>query len=131
MTLDYSASKQLNFLDSITPSDFHSTVSTKSEQTGQKHTDPNVLGDIAEYYSITYLLDKGLHVYRNACCTGPVDLIAMDATGAVTLIDVKAIRRERDYNVASIRSPLQKKLGVQILDFDVATRDFSWKKHRD
>jgi|TARA_R110000764_G_scaffold55062_1_gene120254 hypothetical protein len=55
----------------------------------------------------------------------------MDASGSVTLIDVKAIRRERDYNVASIRSPFQKKLGVQILDFDVATRDFSWKKHRD
>lgn len=131
MILDNSASKQLSFLDSITNSGSPSQGSISVDKTGQRHTDPNVLGDVAEYYSITYLLDQGLHVFRNACCTGPVDLVAMDSQGNLTLIDVKTVRKERDYNVASVRSPIQKKLGVQLLDFDVATRSFSWKQHKD
>ena len=131
MNLENSASKQLDFLDSITTSELHSTGNTTSELTGQKRTDPNVLGDISEYYAITYLLDQGFMVFRNTCCTGPVDLLAITPEGETILIDVKTIRSERDYNVSSVRSPLQKQMGVQILDFDVATRTFSWKKHRE
>ena len=104
---------------------------TTQAGTGQTPTDPNVLGDISEYYAITYLLDKGYMVFRNTTCTGPVDILAITPAGETILIDVKTVRSNTDYNIASVRSPLQKKLGVQLLDFDVATRSFSWKKHRD
>ena len=33
-----------------------------SEETGRKHIDPNVKGDMAEHYAITFLWDQGYHV---------------------------------------------------------------------
>ena len=131
MNLANSASKQLSFLDNITTSELHSTENTTSEQIGQKRTDPNVLGDVAEYYAITYLLDQGYLVFRNTCCTGPVDLLAITPEGETILIDVKTVRSSSDSNAPSNRTPLQKQMGVQLLDFDADSRTFSWKKHRD
>jgi hypothetical protein len=105
------------------------------EELGKPHidlsintNDPNLQGDIAEYYAVTWLWDNGYHVFKNAGCTGPIDIIAMK-DGKFTLIDVKTVRN--NVRAASNRSPLQKELGVVLLDFNADTRQLHFKEHRD
>jgi Holliday junction resolvase-like predicted endonuclease len=98
------------------------------EQTGKKRTDPNRIGDMAEYYAVTWLWDNGYNVFKNAGCTGEVDLIAMK-DGEIILIDVKTQRS--GVKASSRRSKLQKDLGVQLLDFNADTRTLRFKAHKD
>jgi Holliday junction resolvase-like predicted endonuclease len=97
-------------------------------KTGQTHTDPNLIGDMSEYYAVTWLWDNGYLVYKNAGCTGPVDLVAMKGS-EVILIDVKTTRTA--HNAASYRTDLQKELGVVILEYNADTRKLRFKEHRD
>ena len=98
------------------------------EQTGKTPTDPNRIGDMAEYYAVTWLWDNGYNVFKNAGCTGEVDLIAMK-DGDIILIDVKTTRST--CRASSHRTPLQKKLGVRLLDFNADNRSLRWKEHKD
>ena len=62
---------------------------------------------MAEHYAITWLWDEGFQVFKNAGCTGMVDLIAMKE-GQVYLFDVKMGRPSK-------RSDEQKAMGVQFI----------------
>ena len=66
--------------------------------------DPSRIGDLAEHYAITWLWDNGYHVFKNCGCTGPVDIVALDPEGNITLIDVKSYKDGR----LSAKTPLQK-----------------------
>ena len=68
-----------------------------------KH-DSSRIGDLAEHYAVTWLWDNGYHVFKNCGCTGPIDIVALDPKGNVTLIDVKSYK---DGRLAS-KTPLQK-----------------------
>ena len=87
------------------------------------------LGDIAEHYAITYLWDKGYNVFKNSGCTGPVDLIAIDKKGKPLYIDVKTVRKERPHWRGSKRTDEQKKMKVQLLQFNPADRSLHFVKH--
>ena len=52
-------------------------------------TDSNRLGDIAEHYVVTWLWDEGYEVFKNAGCTGSIDMIAVK-NGVPVFIDVKS-----------------------------------------
>ena len=100
-----------------------------------KRKDLSRLGDIAEHYAITYLWDQGFDVFKNSGCTGPVDMIALDREGGnMMLIDVKTGLRDYRYPNAlcnrSIRTPLQKQLGVQILTFNPENRKLHFVGHK-
>ena len=97
-----------------------------SEKTGQKPTSPSRIGDLAEHYAITYLWDKGYHVFKNCGCTGTIDIIAIDPEGNVKLIDVKSYKDGR----LSSRSQLQKELGVEYLHYNSKTRKLRFINHR-
>ena len=97
-----------------------------SEETGRKHIDPNVKGDMAEHYAITFLWDQGYHVFRNCGSTGPIDLIAVDPNGEVKLIDVKSYKDGR----LSSRTETQKRLGVEYLHYNSKTRKLRFINHR-
>ena len=56
----------------------------KITDTKPKH-DPNRVGDLAEHYAITWLWDNGYHVFKNCGCTGPIDIVALDPEGKVTI----------------------------------------------
>jgi Holliday junction resolvase-like predicted endonuclease len=88
--------------------------------------DPSRIGDLAEHYAITWLWDNGYHVFKNCGCTGPVDIVALDPEGKVTLIDVKSYK---DSRLAS-KTPLQKQLGVQYLHYNSHTRKCRFVRHR-
>ena len=45
-------------------------------------------GDFAEYYAVTWLWDQDYEVFKNAGCSGPIDLVAYK-DGNIKLIDVK------------------------------------------
>ena len=113
-------------------------ASTKWEEAGQKHTEFNKSrkGDFSEYYAVTWLWDKGYEVFRNAGCSGPIDLIAYhQETEEIVLIDVKTFFQDKEsgiWNRASDgRTKLQKELGVVLLCFDPSTRKLRFIEHRD
>jgi Holliday junction resolvase len=88
--------------------------------------EPNRIGDLAEHYAVTWLWDNGYHVFKNCGCTGPVDIVALNPEGKVTLIDVKSYKDGR----LSAKTPLQKKLGVQYLHYNSRTRKCRFVRHR-
>jgi Holliday junction resolvase-like predicted endonuclease len=96
--------------------------------------DSNRLGDLAEYYAVTWLWDQGYEVFRNCGCTGAIDLIAMDKEGKIILIDVKTmniVAEKGVYRIGTKRSDRQKELGVQFLGFIEETRQLRFIEHHD
>ena len=97
-------------------------------------------GDFAEYYAITWLWDQGYEVFKNAGCSGPVDMIATK-DGEVTLIDVKTFHARKDNQPADIvrgigmaygqRSKEQIEAGVKLLGFNPVTRELRFVEHRN
>ena len=108
------------------------------EEVGQRHTEfnNNRKGDFSEYYAVTWLWDKGYEVFRNAGCSGPIDLIAYhQETEEIVLIDVKTFFPHKESGIgnriSNNRTKLQKELGVVLLDFDPSTRKLRFIDHRD
>ena len=100
-----------------------------------KHTKSRV-GDLSEFYAVTWLWDKGYEVFLNAGSQGPIDLIAYKE-GNTILIDVKTespiIRKggENYYSNHRVRTELQKELGVKLLGYNPATRQLRFVEHKD
>ena len=95
-------------------------------------------GDLAEFYAVTWLWDRGYEVFKNCGCTGAVDLIAMNKEGDIKLIDVKSFMAQKrpggvkgPFSKSNHRSPEQKKLGVQILGFNPNTRKLRFIEHKE
>ena len=90
-------------------------------------------GDIAEYYAVTWLWDRGYEVFKNAGCNGPIDMVAIKE-GETILVDVKTIHidqraKNNGRTIRKTRSEEQKKLGVVFLAFDPDTRKLRWVEH--
>jgi len=99
-----------------------------------KHTNSRV-GDLSEFYAVTWLWDTGYEVFLNAGTQGPIDLIAYK-DGNATLIDVKTEshdpRKEGNYYCThQVRTELQKELGVKLLGYNPATRQLRFVEHRN
>lgn len=94
----------------------------------KKYTDPNRQGDIAEYYAITWLWDEGFEVFRNAGCTGSIDIIAVK-NGAPVFIDIKSKNSDKDWGHK--RTEEQKKLRVKLVEFNARTRKCRWVEHEE
>ena len=82
----------------------------------------HVKGDKAEYIAAMWLWDQGYIVCKNMSQQGPVDLVAIKED-EVILIDVKSeCRRKRDgYKINRSLTPIQKSIGVKILNVNVET----------
>ena len=109
-----------------------------SVETGQKRidVDSNRKGDVGEYYAVTWLWDQGYEVFRNAGCSGPIDLIAYNQeTQETLLIDVKTFQEQvvggGRYSNTNVRSQLQKELNVVLLGFNPITRKLRFIDHRE
>ena len=79
--------------------------------------------------------DYGWEVFKNCGCDGPADLIVIDDTGNVRLIDIKTRgkpwkRGPKDIHGYS-RTDIQKKLGIQIVEFDSDTRKLRFVEHKE
>jgi len=111
-------------------------VNTSMGEIGVKHIkmNSNRKGDFAEYYAVTWLWDNGYEVFQNSGCTGPIDMIAMDKKGNITLIDVKTAhvyKDEKPVHLKHIRTEKQIELGVKILAFNPETRKLKFAEHKD
>ena len=79
-------------------------------------------GDINEINVCSLLLKDGYEVFKNICCTGPVDLIIMKDNNT-TLVDVKSVHQLKTLGSRETikiyfgckLTPIQKKLGVILL----------------
>ena len=98
----------------------------------------NRLGDIAEYYAVTWLWDQGFEVFTNAGCTGAIDIVAVDKDGKYIYIDVKTmyhrilhgVKNNTRTTMSGSVTPYQKEIGVQILGFYPDTRKCKFVEHR-
>lgn len=91
-------------------------------------TDSNRLGDVAEHYVVTWLWDEGYEVFKNAGCTGPVDMIAVK-NGVPIFVDVKSKNSDKDWGHK--RTERQKKLRVQLIEFNAKDRKCRWVEHTE
>jgi len=108
------------------------------EETGRKPIDAsnNRKGDLAEYYAVTWLWDQGYEVFKNAGCSGPIDLIAYHIeTEETILIDVKTLIKDyRDGTYSKTphkRSQLQKDKNIVRLGFHPITRELRFIEHKE
>ena len=87
----------------------------------------HIKGDKAEYIAAMWLWDQGYLVCRNMSQQGPVDLVAIKEND-ITLIDVKSeCRRKRDgYKINRSLTPIQKTIGVKILNVNVETGECTY-----
>jgi len=98
-------------------------------------TDVNRKGDLAEYYAITWLWDKGFEVFKNCGCTGIVDLIAVDKNFNTKFIDVKTFIKDTRWNgtwttVSSQRTAEQIEQGIQLLGYNPESRKLRFVEHK-
>jgi len=89
------------------------------------HSLDNRKGDLAEFYAVTWLWDKGYEVFKNCGCSGPIDLIATK-DGKMTYIDVKT----KSGRSGRYRTDKQVDLNVRILNFNPATRKLNFVNHK-
>ena len=91
-------------------------------------------GDMAEFYAVTWLWDRGYEVFKNCGCDGIIDLIIRDSEGNIKLVDVKTFGRDKrgknTYTTTPKRTDEQKELGVKLLGFNAKTRELRFIKHR-
>ena len=84
----------------------------------------NRIGDISEHKAVVWLLEQGYEVFRNECCSGPIDIITFNIeTQEILKIDVKAgsiyIREDGTRKVSHGKlKENQKKLDVKLLSYD-------------
>ena len=93
----------------------------------------NRKGDIAEYHAVAWLWDKGYEVFKNAGCSGPIDMIAMNDKGEMILIDVKTAylpAKTGPVYRCTKRSEVQIKLGVKHLLF-TDNKELIFAEHDD
>jgi Holliday junction resolvase-like predicted endonuclease len=90
----------------------------------------NRSGDISEHRAVVWLLKQGYEVFRNECCSGPIDIIVVNTeTKELLKIDVKTgsiyIRGDgtRKVNHGKL-TETQKKLDVKLLSYDKERNTF-------
>ena len=95
-------------------------------------SDTNRTGDVTEHKAVVWLLEQGYEVFRNECCSGPIDIIALNIeTQEILKIDVKTgsiyIREDgtRRVNHSKLKE-LQIKLDVKLLSYDKERDTFTF-----
>ena len=93
--------------------------------------DTSRIGDVAEFYAVTWLWDNGYEVFLNPGSTGFADMVAWK-NGECILIDVKTLKNEHKRgHIKSTRTAEQVKRGVRLIGFHPKTRKLRWIEHRD
>ena len=84
----------------------------------------NRTGDITEHRAVVWLLEQGYEVFRNECCSGPIDIITYNIeTQEILKIDVKTgtsyINKDGTRNISCQKqTDTQKELDIKILRYD-------------
>ena len=82
-------------------------------------------GDITEITACNLLLKEGYEVFRNLCCTGPVDIVII-RDNKVFLVDIKTPHVYKDKMHFNKPTSIQKELGVILLG--VYKNKLYWEK---
>ena len=98
-----------------------------------KITDPSRIGDIAEFYAVTWFWDQGYEVYLNPASTGLADMVIFK-DGEATLVDIKHLRKDgrrpKNWYVKAQRTQKQKDNNVVIVGFHPKTRKCRFVEHK-
>jgi len=85
-------------------------------------------GDITEIAACNLLLKEGYEVFRNLCCTGPVDIVIIK-NNKVSLVDIKTPHVYKEKMHFPKLTQTQKELGVILLG--VYKNKLYWKESDD
>ena len=91
------------------------------------------IGDIAEFYAVTWFWDQGYEVFLNPGSSGMADMVIYN-DGKTTLIDIKHLRRDPrkdNWYVKNARTSKQKEHGVQLVGFHPETRKCRFVEHQE
>jgi len=109
--------------------------STRQEVIGMKRTNAKSrIGDLSEFYAVTWLWDQGYEVFPNAGSQGMVDMVAWHPeTEKTILIDVKTARKTKlkENDQSTSRTPAQIERGVQIVVYNADTRNLKFVEHKN
>tara|TARA_Y100000296_G_scaffold23215_1_gene27504 strand:+ start:150 stop:608 length:459 start_codon:yes stop_codon:yes gene_type:complete len=87
------------------------------------------VGDLSEYYAITWLWDQGYEVFPNAGSQGMVDMIAWHPTTEETIfIDVKTSDNNRNDPTRTRRQASKK---IKVLLYNKDTRKLRFVEHKN
>ena len=92
----------------------------------------NRTGDITEHRAVVWLLEQGYEVFRNECCTGPIDMIAFNIeTQEVLKIDVKTCNSyiKKDGTITRYLPKIKQKhreLGIILLAVHKVNNEFTF-----
>ena len=84
--------------------------------------------------AIVHLMKMGNLVFKPLHDTGCVDFVTIDKNGKINLYDVKtkSVRktgRRKGHHISRLRTPLQQKLGVNIIYVDVESQEIQVVQH--
>ena len=89
----------------------------------------NRVGDMSEFYAVTWLWDQGYEVFVNAGSDGMVDMIAWHpSTEETILIDVKTVRCKHRQS-GRFLSLEQRERGVRVLKYNADSRELDFVRH--
>ena len=92
----------------------------------------NRSGDISEHKAVVWLLKQGYEVFRNECCSGPIDIIAYNVeTQEILKIDVKTCSSYTKKEGTQVThfpriKQKQRELGIILLAVDRVTNTFTF-----
>jgi len=90
------------------------------------------VGDLSEYYAVTWLWDQGYEVFPNAGSQGMADMVAWHpATEKFILIDVKTVQDRSKKQGDPMRTKRQTAKNIKILLYNKDTRQLRFVEHRD
>tara|TARA_R100001244_G_scaffold84310_1_gene64903 strand:- start:211 stop:555 length:345 start_codon:yes stop_codon:yes gene_type:complete len=90
------------------------------------------VGDLSEFYAVTWLWDQGYEVFPNAGSQGMADMIAWHpATENFMLIDVKTIQDRSKKQGDPTRTKRQASRNIKILLYNKDTRQLRFVEHKD
>ena len=81
-----------------------------------------------------HLMKMGNLVFKTMQDTGCVDFVTIDKNGKINLYDVKtkSVRKtgkRKGHHISRLRTPLQQKLGVNIIYVDVESQEIQVVQH--
>ena len=84
--------------------------------------------------AIVHLMKMGNLVFKTLHDTGCVDFVTIDKHGKINLYDVKtkSVRKtgkRKVHHISRLRTPLQQKLGVNIIYVDVESQEIQVVQH--
>ena len=116
-------------LENTTTYESQSHLKPNKETHGLRFTDSNRTGDYYEHMVIMAAWEKGVEVFKNAGCTGKIDLVLAKSTNDLLSIDVGVAQSNKTGHLVACGS-FSKKTATPVLVHPI-TKQIRWVRGRE